>query len=33
MESELQKLLRRIDAMFNTFMRDNILEFQVKNWC
>lgn len=33
MESELQRLLHRIDFMFNTYMRENVLRRSVELWC
>jgi dynein heavy chain len=32
-ESELQRLLKRIDLMFNTYLRDNVLRQGVESWC
>lgn len=31
--SELQRLLTKIDFMFNTYIRDNVLKGTVEKWC
>lgn len=31
--SELQRLLKRIDLMFNTYMRDNLVTKNIDNYC
>ena len=32
-DSELQRLLKRIDAMFNTYLRINIVKGNIDHWC
>ena len=32
-DSEHQKLVRRIDSMFNTYLRENVVKGNINLWC